>query len=135
MNINKNIELLSKGLNAYSLRNKVISNNIANVETPDYKRQDVKFDEILKKNIENNRTLEGYSTDEKHIRINSRNMNDVNPEVYTEKNTKSRLDGNNVDIDVEMAELSKDHIKFSVVSQQLSGYFRKIKMAITEGRR
>lgn len=133
MNINKNIDLLSKGLSAYSLRNKVISNNIANVETPDFKRQDVKFDEILKKNIENNRTLVGYSTNKKHIKINSENIGNVNPEVYTEKNTKSRLDGNNVDIDVEMAELSKNHIKFSLLSQKISGYFRKIKNAINEG--
>lgn len=134
MNINKNIDLLSKGLSAYSLRNKVISNNISNVETPNYKREDVKFEDILKKSL-NNKPLEGYFTNGKHIKINSKNLDGVEPKIYTDKNTKSRLDGNNVDIDVEMSELSKNSIKFNVVTQQLSGYFKKIKSAITEGRR
>ncbi len=135
MIVNKNIELLNKGLNAYSLRHEVITNNIANGDTPGYKRQDVEFDKVLKNAINNNETLEAYTTNEKHIKINNTEINTINPKVVTTKNTKARLDGNNVDIDVENAELAKNHIKYSVVSQQITNYFRRMKNAISEGRR
>lgn len=133
MNINSKIDSFSRSLGAYSLKNKAITNNIANAETPNYKRQDVKFEEFLKKNEENYRTFDGYVTSDKHIKINE--GENSTPETYTVKNTSSRLDGNNVDIDVENAELSKNYIKFMVESQQLSSYFRRIKSALSEGRR
>ncbi|SHJ43029.1 flagellar basal body rod protein FlgB [Tepidibacter formicigenes] len=132
MKITNNIELLSKGLNAYSLKHEVITNNISNANTPNYKRKDVQFDEILKKSLQNNKSVELCTTNQKHIKMNS---DSIKPKIITSQNTKSRLDGNNVDIDVEMAQLTKNYIKYSVISQQISGLFRRIKNAISEGSR
>jgi len=56
------------------------------------------------------------------------------PEVNVISNTSMRTDGNNVDIDVEMADLAKNNIYYNAVVQQLSGYFSGIKSAIKEGR-
>ncbi|KXZ39761.1 flagellar basal-body rod protein FlgB [Alkalithermobacter thermoalcaliphilus JW-YL-7 = DSM 7308] len=128
MNINKNINLLSKALDMYSKRNQLLSNNIANANTPNYKRKDIKFNQILTRY----QTQRGYITNEKHIEIGK---NSGEFKIYTDKNTKTRLDGNNVDIDVEMAELSKNSIAYNTVAQQISNSFRRIKYAITEGRR
>ncbi|MEJ8554396.1 flagellar basal body rod protein FlgB [Tepidibacter sp. Z1-5] len=133
MKLNDNINLLSKSLDAYSIRQNAINNNISNSNTPNYKRKDVEFDKILRK-MTNENEINIKTTDPKHIGNDVRNM-DLNPKIIVDKNTKSRLDGNNVDIDVEMAELSKNYIKYNVVSQQITSAFKRYKNAINGGGR
>ncbi|SHG92408.1 flagellar basal body rod protein FlgB [Tepidibacter thalassicus] len=133
MKITNNIELMSKGLDAYSLKQEAITNNIANANTPNYKRKDVEFDSILKKFLQDSdKSIKLRTTNPKHIKINDIS---IEPKIVVSKNTKSRLDGNNVDIDVEMAQLTKNYIKYNVISQQISNSFRRIKNAINEGGR
>jgi flagellar basal-body rod protein FlgB len=133
MRLNDNINLLSKSLDAYSIRQKLINNNISNSNTPNYKRKDIKFEEILRKiTIENGMNIK--TTHSKHIGNNNGKV-DLEPKVIVDKNTKSRLDGNNVDIDVEMAELSKNYIKYNVASQQITSAFKRYKSAISGGGR
>ncbi len=133
MILNDNINLLSKSLDAYSMRQNAINNNISNSNTPNYKRNDIEFDQILKK-MTNENELNIKTTDPKHIGNNIKKM-DLEPKTIVDKNTKSRLDGNNVDIDVEMAELSKNYIKYNVVSQQITSAFKRYKSAINGGGR
>lgn len=133
MILNNDINLLSKSLDAYSIRQNVINNNISNSNTPNYKRKDVEFGTILKK-MTNENVMDIKTTDPKHIGNNDKEM-DLNPKITIDKNTKSRLDGNNVDIDVEMAELSKNYIKYNVASQQITSAFKRYKNAISGGGR
>ena len=90
------INVLDKAADASWIRNEAISNNIANVNTPGYKRQDVNFEEQLRRAMKNSRYT---SIDE---RVANVDLERLNPITYRDHATLSyRLDGNNVDIDTE----------------------------------
>lgn len=127
---NKTMSVLEQGLNAASLRNTVIANNLANVETPGYKRSDVVFEEELRKALSPNNSFTGFRTNEKHIPIGSPSVINVSPQTVIEKDTTMRNDGNNVDIDREMAALAKNEIMYQAIVQELNGEYQKLKSAI-----
>jgi flagellar basal-body rod protein FlgB len=58
----------------------------------------------------------------------------ASPEIVQEDFTSMRKDGNNVDVDVEMAELAKNSIKYNALIAQMSKEFSRIKLAINGGR-
>lgn len=133
--LNKNfnsINIYEKALNASWAKNQVISNNIANVNTPGYKRQDVKFESILKESIKG-QSFTLSKTHPKHLPLNG-SSNSIH-QIVEESNTSFRRDKNNVNIDVEMAELSKNTIKFNSLVQQISSNLRRLRMAVTDGRK
>ncbi len=127
-----NVDLFKKVLDASWLKNTTISDNIANVNTPGYKRKVVEFDSLLKNYLDqgNNRMA---VTDEKHFRIHNQS-NSLEPSVSTVKDTSFRKDENNVNVDVEMTEFSKNLIKYNSMTQQVSGELKRIRMAIRDGR-
>lgn len=127
--------LLEKGLDAALLRNTVISNNLANVDTPGYKRSDVLFEDELRKALAKTGQIRGMLTNEKHIPIGGPSVSDVSPKVVLENNTAFRNDGNNVDIDREMAAMAKNTITYTALAQLLNGEFSKMRSAISEGRK
>ena len=101
------INVLDKAADASWLRNEAISNNIANVDTPGYKRQDVAFEVELEKALGMNRYI---SMDEKVSRINTRRLEG---RPYTDyANYSYRLDGNNVDIENENVYLAENQLKY-----------------------
>ena len=101
------INVLDKAADAAWLRNDAIANNIANVDTPGYKRQDVNFEEQLRKALKRNRY---ESIDEKVGEINLKRLNLM---TYRDHAGFSyRLDRNNVDIDTENVELASNQIRY-----------------------
>ena len=101
------VNILDKAADASWLRNEAISNNIANVDTPGYKRQDVAFESVLKKALGSNRY---QSMDSKVEAAKSKNL-DVR--TYTNySNYSYRLDGNNVDIENENVMLAENQLKY-----------------------
>lgn len=128
-----NINLLTRALDASWKRNEVIANNIANAETPNFKKSTVLFEEILKEQL-NSEKLKGVITNAKHIPINDININDIKYKIKTEENFSTRTDRNNVDIDVEMAERAKNEIIYNALIGKIQDSFRKIKFVINEGR-
>ena len=93
------VNVLDKALDASWTRNSVIANNIANVDTPGFKRQDVKFEEYLLNEV-------GY-TDDLDSEVARTDLDNLSAMTYTDYgNVSYRLDGNNVDIDTENAELN-----------------------------
>ncbi len=126
--------ILEKSLNATWARNDVISQNLANVDTPEYKRKDIAFEEFLNNSIDRNR-LQGNLTDKRHIPINNRDIEKLEPTLVEDSSeTSMRIDGNNVDIDSEMANLAKNQIKYNALVQMLNSSYSKIKSVISEGR-
>ena len=103
--------VLEKSLNAAWARNDVISQNLANVDTPEYKRKDIAFEEFLSDSM-GKVGLEGNLTDKRHIPINnSSDVDKIEPALVEDNSDSSmRIDGNNVDIDSEMANLAKNQI-------------------------
>lgn len=125
------IGILSDAVNAAWLRNQVISNNIANVDTPNFKRSVVKFEDILANMLEG-KSFVGYTTNSRHIPIGD-NI-DIQPVVEKVDDTSYRMDGNNVDIDNEMAQLAKNNIWYDALISRLSGEFDSIKTVVNSGR-
>lgn len=128
MNFNS-IRSMKKALDVYSMRNQAINNNLANVDTPKYKRQYVRFEEYLSKSREV--YLKGTKTNSKHFDIPAPVQQE--PVLATDKSYSTRLDGNNVNADVEAAEQVKNQIMYNAVVQRISGVFQSMKTAINEG--
>jgi flagellar basal-body rod protein FlgB len=125
------VNTLQKGINASWLRNEVISNNIANVDTPGFKASRVQFEEILSETVEADGELEMAVTDEGHIPGSGASaFSRVEPEVFTDETTSTRLDGNNVNIENEMVELAKNSIEYYATVSKINSEFRKLNTAI-----
>lgn len=101
------VRILDKAADASWLRNEAISNNISNVDTPGYKRQDVAFESVLQKALGNNRY---QSTDSKVAEAKTKNLS---VRTFTDYSSYSyRLDGNNVDIENENVMLAENQLKY-----------------------
>ncbi len=115
------INVLTKAADASWKRNTVISNNIANVDTPNFKRSDLNFEDLLKQELGRSKyvTLDA--------KIGDLHMNHLDPKTYMDySNYSYRLDGNNVDIDNEEAELASEQLRYlglsDSISQEISRY-------------
>lgn len=134
-----NNPLLERALNASWLRNEAISENIANVDTPGYKRKDVNFQDYLNAAMKKD-GLTGVATNAKHIPIgndddDSNDGDSSGPQMVQDySDTTMRMDGNNVDIDTEMAELAKNQILYNAYASLLNKNYVMIRSAIKEGR-
>lgn len=120
------INLLTKAADASWKRESVISNNIANVDTPGYKRKDLDFEGVLTEEIGR---CKHRSLDSK---VSELDMSKLNPEVYTDSSTYAyRMDGNNVDIDTENVELASEQIKYEGLTSSISSQFERMKSVIS----
>ncbi len=119
------INVLEKGCDASWTRNSLISNNIANVDTPYYKRKDINFEEYLR-----NALVGGSSLDDEVAEVD---LDELNALTYTDyANVDYRLDHNNVDIDTESAELAKNQIKYYTMMDSISQEFTRLKTVVAK---
>lgn len=119
------INLLDKAADASWTRENLLANNIANVDTPGYKRQDLEFEELLKNELGRSQYI---SLDKK---VRNANLNQLEPDVFTDYAGYSyRLDGNNVDIDVEEVELASEQIKYQALTTSISSEFERMRTVI-----
>ncbi len=133
--VSNNLKILEKSLDASLLRNEVITQNIANVDTPGYKRKTVKFEEYLSDALKGS-TFKGFTTDSRHIPIGGDDINSVDIRVEQDfKDLSMRLDGNNVDIEAEMATMAKNSIQYNTLIQSYNAGSKRLKNAITGGGR
>ena len=113
------INVLEKACDASWTRNSVISNNIANVDTPGYKRKDIRFEEYLQGAVSGGSSLDDNIADA--------DLDSLTGTTYTDYASSSyRIDGNNVDIDTENAELAKNQIKYYTMLDSISQEFKRI---------
>ncbi|NPC92569.1 flagellar basal body rod protein FlgB [Bacillus sp. WMMC1349] len=122
------IKTLEGSLQRANIKQKVISNNIANVDTPNYKAKEVSFKNVL--NEESSR-LNAVKTNYRHIDFKG---NQSNYSVVSSKNTSYQKNGNNVDIDREMSEMAKNQIQYQALVERISGKFNSLRTAITGGK-
>jgi flagellar basal-body rod protein FlgB len=124
-----NINLLQKALDASSLRQQVISNNISNAETPGYKAKQVVFEDILKKHLTNQTNFEGNRSDARHLVIGRPSII-PSPSVVENTNTVMQNSGNNVDIDEEMTRMGKNSLWYYTLTEQINSEFQQLSIAI-----
>ncbi|NLT95117.1 MAG: flagellar basal body rod protein FlgB [Clostridia bacterium] len=128
---NPTMDILKKSLAASSLRHQVISNNIANINTPHYKRQLVVFEEELNKALQKNENISLNRTHSLHLPIKHL---DFSPQTIVDDKSTMRTDGNNVDIDLELAMLAENTVRFNVLSQAINKKFSILRNVIQGGR-
>ena len=116
------INVLDRAADAAWQRNEAISNNIANVDTPGYKRQDVAFESALQQALGNNRY---ESMDDKVANVN---LSRLRGRAYVDyANYSYRLDGNNVDIENENVMLAENQLKYQGLISSINQEFTNLK--------
>lgn len=116
------INVLDRAADAAWQRNEAISNNIANVDTPGYKRQDVAFESVLQQALGNNRY---ESMDDKVANVD---LSRLRGRAYLDyANYSYRLDGNNVDIENENAMLAENQLKYQGLISSINQEFTNLK--------
>lgn len=115
------INVLNRAADAAWQRNEAISNNIANVDTPGYKRQDVAFESVLHQALGNNRY---QSMDDKVANVN---LSRLRGRAYVDyANYSYRLDGNNVDIENENVMLAENQLKYQGLISSINQEFTNL---------
>lgn len=120
------INLLTKAADASWKRETVISNNIANVNTPGYKRKDLNFQGVLTEELGRCRH---ESLDSK---VSDVDLSRLDPQIYVDSaNYSYRMDGNNVDIDTENVELASEQIRYEGLIDCINSEFERMKAVIS----
>lgn len=122
----KNIDFMSKALSGSWLKNSAIANNIANVNTPGYKRQTVNFQDVLQNEMNLRQNVKMTKTNQKHM--DPQGQSEI--AVSTVGNTSYRVDENNVDVDVENAEMAKNTIYYNTVVNQVNHQYKRLQAAM-----
>lgn len=118
------INVLDKAADASWSRNEIIANNIANVDTPGYKRKDVQFESYLQSALAGDNSLDQ--------RVADVDLDTLDSTVYTDNASYSyRLDGNNVDIDTESAYLAENQVRYYSLMDSMTQEFSRLKSVLT----
>lgn len=120
------IKLLENLISFCSEKNKVISKNIANVGTENYRREDITFKSVLDENISAIK-----QTNSKHL--SGTNPSGISYEHVTDNSNTFDSGINNVDIDREMFELAENSLQFKFASKKISSYYKGIQAVIKGG--
>ncbi|MFY3793412.1 flagellar basal body rod protein FlgB [Ureibacillus sp. MALMAid1270] len=123
------INSLEKGLQYASLKNKTIAQNIANVDTPNYKAKDVSFKQVLQD--EETKLISAYRTDVRHYDFA---ITQTKSSITSYENFRYRNDGNGVDMDVEQAELAENTIYYNALIDRINGKLNTLNTVIKGGR-
>ena len=130
MNIfGKTISTLEQGLGYSATKGKVISQNIANVDTPNYKAKNVSFKDVFS-DVKATQ-LNTYRTDSRHIEFKG---SDSQSGIHSNANFRYRHDGNGVDMDKEQANLASNQIYYNSLIDRLNGKFNTLQSVIKGGR-
>ncbi len=126
--------IISKAMSAESLRLKVISDNIANSDTPKFKRSTVTFESELRRALQgtSNIPFDAKLTNKRHIPFDiPKELSSVNPRIHLEYNTDFLNNENNVDVEQEMVNLEKTQLRYQVYSSYLGRNYRLLSSLFT----
>jgi flagellar basal-body rod protein FlgB len=119
------LNVLQKSLDGLWLRQRAISDNLANVDTPNYKSKTVTFEQQLSE------ILSDYTGDNEDL---YQSIQQLNPQVEENTATSLRQDGNNVDIDSENVELARTTLQYQYMVRKISDDFSRLRYVINGGR-
>ena len=119
--------ILDKAADASWMRENVITNNIANIDTPGYKRQDVDFESVLQKALGKTK----YSSLDKKVRELNQDQGKLTTTSYTDAaNYSYRLDRNNVDENTENAELASESLRYQLLTTAITNNFSRMQTVL-----
>ncbi len=109
------INYIEAGLKAEGIRQKAIANNVANMNTPGYRRIDLRFEELLAKAIESNGRID---------------VSEIKPEFYQPKTTPVKTNGNDVSLDMEVGAMVKNSLRHQAFMMLLKKKYAQFSAAI-----
>ncbi|MCL2221160.1 MAG: flagellar basal body rod protein FlgB [Oscillospiraceae bacterium] len=134
----RGMDVMQRSLSASWTRNAVIRNNIANIETPNFKASSVEFESILASAARNVTGFRATRTHPVHREFTTArgvdNILNVQPRLYQTRGLSMRFDGNNVDIESENVALAQNSLFYNTVTEKLNSEIRRLRTAIAEGR-
>jgi len=122
------VDLVTKGLDAASLRHKVLSNNLANANTPGFRRSDVDFSNLFEQSV----SMPVRKTHPQHITISRRKISGIH--IVQDTATAIRNDGSNVDADREMILLLENQLHYQAMADVITRNLGFLRLVIGEGR-
>ncbi|MCA0988903.1 flagellar basal body rod protein FlgB [Guptibacillus algicola] len=128
MKVFQSINPLQNALNASMTQQRTITSNISNVDTSNYKRKTVSFQENLQEAV--SQRFQSYKSNPNHVSFSTEQKSPANVTVKTDNNTLSKSNKNNVDMDVEMAELAKNQLWYNSMIEKTNSQFRDLQTAI-----
>ncbi len=124
-NVYSYINVLNKAADASWLREETIANNLANVNTPGYKRKDVDFQSVLRRELG---SMKYTSLDSKVEHVD---LSRLNASTYVDAaNYSSRIDKHNVDVDTENVELASEKLRYDALTDSMTQEFTRLKTAM-----
>lgn len=126
------IDIFSKALDASVIKEKAISNNLANVDTPGYKKVNVSFEDQFRQLLKANEKTVLKTSHPLHVQPNQKI--DLTPSIEILNEFTMRNDGNNVDVDTEISEQVKNSLYYNALITNLNSELRLLQTAITGGR-
>ena len=121
-NVFSYVNVLNKAADASWLREETIANNLANVNTPGYKRKDVDFQSVLRNELGN---MKYQTLDSK---VEHADLSRLDASVYVDSaNYSYRMDKNNVDVDVENVELASEKLRYDALTDSMTQEFARLK--------
>jgi flagellar basal-body rod protein FlgB len=109
------VDFLEAGIRAESLRQNAIANNVANLQTPGYRRVDVKFEELLAKSLDSDGSVD---------------LDEAVPQLYQPKQTPVKSDGNDVSLEAEVGEMIKNGLRHKLFIRLLQRKYMSMQAAI-----
>jgi flagellar basal-body rod protein FlgB len=132
----KTQDLLERGLNNAVTKRRVLADNMANVDVPNFKRSEVTFEANLKRALEseeyeNKKAVPTQISHEKHFEFfKSLDYKDVKPKINIDYLTTMRADGNNVDVEKEMTDASHNQMAYTIMVDRLNQNFRLLNIVM-----
>ena len=113
--MNETIQILNKLMDVSALRQRVLANNLANINTPGFKRQEVQFRDALSDAIQSG---------------DAQKIDGVQPVIVEDRTSPSRPDGNTVSVQDEMALMSDNSLLYQFSGKLINSKFDRLKSAI-----
>jgi flagellar basal-body rod protein FlgB len=130
----RNLEFLNREMNVATLRRNVIANNIANANTPNFKRSDVNFESQLKRALDSEKTtlpFRPFITDPKDIPFDKpMDWRQVRPRRVLDYLTEAKNNGNNVDIEQEGMDSLNNQLLYTTLAQVISSEFQRVNIVL-----
>ncbi len=111
--------LIEAGIRAEGFRQKAIATNVATLETPGYRRLDVKFEEVLAKSLESSGSVD---------------LNEIEPQAYQPKETPVKSNGNDVSLENDVGAMIKNSLRYTTYIRLLKKRYQQIELAMNVGR-
>jgi flagellar basal-body rod protein FlgB len=129
----RNLAILTREMDVSVLRRDVIANNVANADTPNFKRSVVNFESQLKRALDSEKVARfpQYVTDDRHIAFDKPlDWRDVGPRRVLDYLTEAKNNGNNVDVEEEAMDSLNNQLLYTTLAEVVSSEFQRVNIVL-----